>query len=112
MASHQKISDEDICSVLQEIAEGKKITAGEQHMLEQWMHQSTYNKSVYNEILSDTKLRSTLTGPDGRDHSQFWKIVITHRVALHEAMPYSRRNFWQRMTFNIAGMFKNKKPRG
>lgn len=111
MESHHKISDEDICPVLQEIAEGKTITTGEQHMLDKWMHQSSYNKSVYNEILTDTKLRSTLTGPGGRDHSQFWKIVITHRVALHEAMPYGHRNFWQRMAFIIGGVFKNKKPR-
>jgi hypothetical protein len=109
MQTHQKISDEAICDVLYKVAGGMAMSAEEKFLLDQWISQSPYNLSLYEEIKSDTKLRLDLYDAYFTDRSQFWKIVITYRAALHDGIPYGGRNFWERIIYFFRRMFSKKK---
>jgi hypothetical protein len=108
MQTHQRISDEAICDVLYKVAGGMAMSEEEKNLLDQWTAQSPYNLSLSEEIKTDTKLRLDLYDAYFTDRSQFWKIVITYRAALHDGIPYGGRNFWQRIFYFFRKMFSRR----
>jgi hypothetical protein len=94
--AHSQILNEEIVDVLFNQLAGQPLSPGEKAILEKWLRSSVYNRSVFNDVTTQQKLRDELMGVCYTDRSQFWNIVIRYRTALHPGFPYRRGNFWVR----------------
>ncbi len=75
----------------------EQITEPERRLLQKWARKSVYNMGLINDLQTDPFLRDRLITSYFNDPSQFWKIVVSHRAALHSFMPERLGNFWQRL---------------
>lgn len=98
----QPFTTEKISDVLYRMVRGQEVSAQETDVLKRWITRSSYNRSVYEDLTCDDKLRSDLI--KAYSPAQFWKILLTHRAALHDHFGPHRGNFWQRIARGMTGL--------
>lgn len=101
-----RISNDKIADLLINEVNGKTLSPPDSKLFKQWLANSPYNRSIWNDLCNDTKLRSDLRRSCADDRSLFWKIIIEHRAALHNGMPRRPGNFWQRTIHSLTGIFE------
>ena len=70
---------------------------------------SPYYNSLIDDLDHDAELRKLLIEAYYTDKTQFWKIVITYRSALHAGMSPKTGNFWERLLHPVGSLFRKKR---
>jgi hypothetical protein len=103
MTVRQQFPYETVADILYRMVSEQTTSAADQNTIANWSSESDYNRKLFQDILSDSKLRADLLHAD---KNQFWKIVITHRTALHNSFGARHGNFWRRL-FSFKRTVKN-----
>ena len=91
-----QLLNEEIVDILYKHLFGEQLGLTDQSVLNRWLNLSDYNRSVFNDLVCQQKLRNDLMKAYMSDRSQFWNVVISYRTALHPGIPAPKGNFWKR----------------
>ena len=100
MGARQLLNEEIVDILFKHLFE-EQLSVMDQSILNKWLNLSSYNRSVFNDLVCQQKLRNELMEVYTIDRSQFWNVVISYRTALHTGIPAPKGNFWKRCKSRI-----------
>ena len=74
--------DEKIVGIIYKLILGRLLDNSENALLTKWLGSSAYYMNLLEDIRNDHVLKNKLLEAYVNDKNEFWKIVVTYRVAL------------------------------